>query len=200
MYIRLVAAAAAIASPLVFAAADAQDVDGHSFTGPRIEATAGWDQVKFDLSRYAMTGSSKGSGFDWGLEAGYDARLGGNIIGGVETGVSFSNLNHGFSDGTTSYLMHARRDIEISARLGFLVGQNALVYGKAGYTNFQLGSDATTGGVTTVQHANLDGLRLGAGVELGLSKAMYVKTEYRYSNYQDGVTKNEVLAGLGFRF
>jgi len=27
-----------------------------------------------------------------------------------------------------------------------------------------------------------------------------VKTEYRYSNYQDGVDRNQVIAGFGFRF
>jgi outer membrane immunogenic protein len=201
MNIRLLAAAAAFASPLVTGAAQAQDADGRqNFTGPRVEVTAGWNQLQFDLSRYSIAGSSKRSGISWGAEAGYDVPLGGNIVAGVETGVTFSNVDHGFSDGTTSYLMHARRDIEISGRLGAMIGQNALLYGKAGYTNFQLGSDATTAGVTTLQRTNLDGLRLGAGVELGLSKAAYLKTEYRYSNYQDGVSKNEVLTGFGIRF
>jgi outer membrane immunogenic protein len=195
MMIRPLAMAAALASSLLAGTAYAQN-----FTGPRIEANVGWDQVRFDLSRYAMTGASKGSGLDWGLEAGYDVALGGRLVAGVETGVSFSNVHRAFSDGTTSYLMRPRRDIEVSGRLGAVIGRNALIYGKAGYTNLQVGADATTAGVSTLQHANLDGLLVGAGAELALSKAAYLKTEYRYSNYEQGVTKNEVLTGLGIRF
>jgi outer membrane immunogenic protein len=201
MNFRLLAAAAAFASPFIAGAAQAQDSEEQkSFTGPRIEATAGWSQLNFDLARYSIAGSSKGSGINWGVEAGYDVPLGGNFVAGVETGISFSNVDHTFSDATTSYVMHARRDIEISGRLGARLGDNALLYGKAGYTNLQLGADTSAGGATTLQRANLDGLRLGAGVELGITRAAYLKTEYRYSNYQDGVSKNEVLTGFGIRF
>lgn len=199
MITRTLAAPALLLAAVSGTAAYAQD-DTPTFTGPRVEATAGWQQVDFDLARYSIAGTSKGSGVGWGVAAGYDVPLGANVVAGVETGVSFSNVDHSFTDGTATYLMHARRDIDVSARLGVILGR-ALLYGKAGYTNFQLGSDTTdAAGVTTAQRANLDGVRVGAGVELGLSKAAYVKTEYRYSNYEQGVSKNDVLAGIGIRF
>jgi outer membrane immunogenic protein len=47
---------------------------------------------------------------------------------------------------------------------------------------------------------NGDGLRLGAGIEFALGRGAYAKTEYRYSNYEGGVTRNQVITGLGFRF
>jgi hypothetical protein len=29
---------------------------------------------------------------------------------------------------------------------------------------------------------------------------MFLKAEYRYSNYKDGVSRNQVLGGVGIRF
>ena len=34
--------------------------------------------------------------------------------------------------------------------------------------------------------ANLDGVRVGAGAQFGIGSNAYLRTEYRYSNYQDG--------------
>jgi outer membrane immunogenic protein len=178
----------------------ANSAQAEEFTGPRIEATAGWDQVDYDLSRYSIAGDSKRSGINWGFAAGYDVPLGDTFVAGLEAGMNFSNVDQGFSDGTASYLLHARRDVDLSARLGARLGGNALLYAKAGYTNFQVGADTTVDGTTTSQRTNLDGVRLGAGVELGITKAAYLKGEYRYSNYEQGVSKNEVLTGIGLRF
>ena len=41
---------------------------------------------------------------------------------------------------------------------------------------------------------------LGVGAQIGLGSNAYLKTEYRYSNYQDGVDRHQVVGGLGFRF
>ena len=47
---------------------------------------------------------------------------------------------------------------------------------------------------------NLDGIRVGGGIEQRLGSRAYVKGEYRYSNYEAGAWKQEGLVGLGLRF
>ena len=170
------------------------------FTGPRVEATIGWDQVRFDLGRYGVEGTNKESDIGWGLGVGYDLPLGSNLVAGAEANVTFSDVDTSFTDGTTLYAGHAKRDLELSARLGTRIGSNALLYAKAGYTNFRVGGVATAAGITTSDTVNLDGIRLGTGIEVALSKAAYLKSEYRYSNYQDAVSRNDIVTGLGLRF
>ena len=43
-------------------------------------------------------------------------------------------------------------------------------------------------------------LRVGAGVEQQLGTNLYAKAEYRYSNYEAGIERHQVLGGVGFRF
>ena len=47
---------------------------------------------------------------------------------------------------------------------------------------------------------NLDGVRVGAGAQFGIGANSYIRTEYRYSNYQDGFDRHQVVGGFGFRF
>lgn len=176
------------------AAASAQ-----TFTGPRIQVTAGWDQLRFDLARYGP-GHDRESNLGWGAEAGYDVAVGSNLVAGMQVGVSASGADHDYSDGVTSHHIDARRDIDLSARLGMRISRNALLYGRAGYTNFRIGDESTTAGVTTTAATNLDGVLLGAGLEVAVSPAVYVTSEYRYSNYQDGISRNQIRTGLGVRF
>ena len=48
--------------------------------------------------------------------------------------------------------------------------------------------------------ANGDGLRVGAGVQMGLGSNLYAKGEYRYTNYESDFSRHQVLFGLGFEF
>ena len=61
--------------------------------------------------------------------------------------------------------------------------------------------DGTAGTIDDfTQRTNLDGIRAGAGAQIGLGSRAYLRTEYRYSNYQDGVDRHQVVGGLGLRF
>ena len=50
------------------------------------------------------------------------------------------------------------------------------------------------------ESVRVDGVRVGAGVEHQLTSRAFVKAEYRYSNYEQGVSRNQVVAGVGLRF
>ena len=81
------------------------------------------------------------------------------------------------------------------------MGGRTLLYAKAGYTNTRakLTGDDGTGQVTLAKQ-DLDGVRVGAGVEYAVGPNSFVKTEYRYSNYEQGFSRHQVMGGFGFRF
>lgn len=185
-----------VLAPVAFApAAFAEEM-----TGPRAEVVLGWDQLRFDLDEFGTDARAKRSDLGYGVALGYDAQIGQNLIGGVEASVLLSDGNYSFGDATTGGSLDAKRDITLAARLGTKVTDNALLYGKLGYSNFRVGTAAIADGVTTSNTRNFDGVALGVGAEVGLGNGAYLKSEYRYSNYEDGLAKNDILTGIGIRF
>lgn len=164
------------------------------FTGPRIEAHVGWDRVGIDSRALGVDDHEDGIAYGAGL--GYDFALTDTVIAGVEANIDFFDTDYG----ATAIGLEAKRDFDISARLGKKLTDNALFYVKAGYTNARLKASATSGGITVSDAENGDGVRVGAGLEYALTDNFYAKTEYRYSNYEGGFSRNQVLAGIGFRF
>jgi outer membrane immunogenic protein len=84
-----------------------------------------------------------------------------------------------------------------------VIGGRTLLYAKAGYTNARVKvsyDDGDTGVDNFNYHRNLDGIRLGVGAEYAVGPNSFVKAEYRYSNYEKGFSRNQALAGFGFRF
>ena len=100
--------------------------------------------------------------------------------------------------------VRAGRDLYVGGRVGFGVGSNSLFYAKAGYTNARFRVDYEDGTAGTVadftERTNLDGVRAGVGAQIGVGSNAYLRTEYRYSNYQDGVDRHQVVGGFGVRF
>jgi outer membrane immunogenic protein len=48
---------------------------------------------------------------------------------------------------------------------------------------------------------DLDGFRLKAGAELGVARNVFVRAEYRYSNYDEAdLDRHQVVGGIGIRF
>lgn len=173
-------AAATAAAMTLSAPAFAQD--GATFSGPRAEVLAGYDSLK---TGDADVGSP--DGFLYGIALGYDLRVGGAVLG-VEAELADATTSRTVS----GVKVEADRDIYVGARLGAPIGDKALAYVKAGYTNARIealgfGDDG-------------DGFRLGGGLEYALSNNLYVKGEYRYSNYEGDVERHQVVGGLGLRF
>ena len=88
--------------------------------------------------------------------------------------------------------LRSRREFDFSGRIGTPVTHNALLYGKVGYSNLQVRE--------LDQVRDLDGLLLGAGAEVKVSPAAYLKSEYRYVTYGNGYSTNGILTGVGLRF
>jgi outer membrane immunogenic protein len=198
-----VLAASAAATPAL-----AQDVGPRApFTGPRAEGIVGWDRLSDGTGQDA--GSS--DGVVYGGQIGYDFQAGGSIIG-VEaelTGSTTDTRANNLLAAGDELRIDAGRDIYVGGRLGFLAGDRAMIYAKAGYTNARINFEYATNTATFEDAVDLDGWRLGAGAELQLSPNMYLKGEYRYSNYSniqdfddEGVDldRHQVLGGIGIRF
>jgi len=181
-YVAAIMVAAAVASPV-----SAQE-EPAPFAGPRVEAVAGISEEIF-----------VGGGF------GYDFQKG-KLVFGVEGEVTTSVekdcevLTPGIQD---RLCLNIGRDLYAGGRVGFAVGRTTLLYAKAGYTNLRLKDtyDPGTGGGTGFEFTrNLDGIRVGAGLEQKLGRNAYVKGEWRYSNYENDNYKHDGLIGIGFRF
>lgn len=138
----------------------------NEFTGVRAEVTAGLDDVTNGVDPTEVT---------YGAGVGVDAELYKNVIVGVE-----ATIDNVFD----------RRNIGAGARLGYVVSNKVMVYGKVGYANWK---QTTT--------AELEGLRLGGGVEVKVAGPVYAKAEYRYTDFNRGnVGQHGGLVGVGVRF
>lgn len=190
------------------------------FTGARAGVILGYDALRpGDTQDSLIRGDQGADGFLYGGDIGYDMAFNKVVIGAeAEITGSTARVTNNPRNATDFGFgrVKAGRDLYVGARIGFVVAPTTMVYAKAGYTNARL--DLTRNDTTTVTGANfnLDGYRLGAGVEQSLTPNTYAKLEYRYSNYGDARLKypngastgtfgvdtdrHQVAAGLGFRF
>ena len=194
-----VALAAVAATP-----AFAQDVADAPFTGPHVEVLGGYDNI------------SKDDAFAYGVGAGFDIQAGPAILGvegefveSTQREVANNLVNVG-----DRFKSSSGRDLYAGLRVGFAASPTTLVYAKGGYTNLRLNNRYNDGtGNTSKDGVNVDGYRLGAGVEQKFSlfgPSGFAKAEYRYSNYQEAqvagpnvdidVDRHQIMLGAGIRF
>ena len=172
--------------------------DSQPFSGLRVEGQVGYDTTDIE--------GENSDGVAYGAQVGYDVQSGGAVFG-AEAEVADSTVDECVQDVDVAgdeLCVSAGRDLYVGGRAGAAVADNVLVYGKAGYTNARANldyEDGTAGEALDFEEGeNLDGVRVGAGVELALGPNSYAKTEYRYSNYEQGFDRHQVVAGFGFRF
>jgi outer membrane immunogenic protein len=174
LFVSVSAAAFAIATP---AAAQEQT----EFSGPYVGINAGYDHVTLD------DGTDKGSkdGLEFGVVAGYDFQSS-VFVGGFEAEVAGATTKESVSDVLQlgdRVSLKASRDLYAGVRAGYVIAPNVLLYAKGGYTNARFTASYTTaGGAVTKDGDNLDGFRLGAGVEYRAQR-FGARVEYRYSDY-----------------
>ena len=174
-FILAAAAVTAFAAP-----AYAQDTE-NPLVGGHIEAIGGFDYVQ------GSGDESDSDGAFYGVAAGYDFGAG-NTIFGIEVEATESSLKEcDFGE-----CLRAGRDLYAGGRIGTRVGEDALLYVKAGYTNALVETDD--------DDVTLDGLRAGLGVQYDIGSNLLAKLEYRYSNYEAGVTRHQAVVGVGIRF
>ena len=208
----------AIATPAV-----AQSAGDDTFTGPRVEALVGYDDVKAGSSVDDDGNENNDQsieGVTYGIGVGYDVDLGGAVVG-LEGEYTDSSAKTEFEDGDFEGFgfgrVDAGRDLYVGARVGAKVQPDLLLYAKGGYTNAKLNVLANDGVTEFDEDFDLDGIRVGAGAEYAMGTNTFFKLEYRYSNYQEGevdfegslpdserfdvdLDRHQVMAGVGVRF
>lgn len=208
----ITAATAALAIGMA-APAVAQDSDKAPFTGVRVEALAGYDHLSDGDSN-----SSGKDGFAYGGAIGYDAQVGGVVLG-VDGEIDGSTTKVRGSNVLTAgdrLRVSAGRDLYVGGRLGYVVSPRTMIYAKGGYTNARLNVLATDGTTELRDNFELDGWRIGAGIEQAIGTNSYAKLEYRYSNYSNAnfeysngaitedfdidTDRHQIAVGVGFRF
>lgn len=163
--------------------------------GFRVEGLIGYESQDVE--------DDNADGLTYGVGVGYDLQRGRTVFG-VEAEATESEVDEcvaNFPGAGDSLCADAGRDLYVGGRVGAVIGANSLVYAKAGYTNarYELEYDPAVGTTTTASD-DLDGVRVGAGVQFGLGPNLYAKAEYRYSNYEQGFDKHQGLVGVGFKF
>jgi outer membrane immunogenic protein len=169
------------------------------FAGPRIEANVGYDRL--DAETGIAGAPDKAQGVRLGAAVGYDVAVSPNFFIGAEAGIGWRlDDRERVTVGTTRASIDSGRDIDVSLRLGARVAPRTLLYAKAGYANTQFEGAVRTGATLTLVEDDEDGHRLGAGVEHMLNDRLFVKGEYRFTDYGDDVQRHQALVGFGVRF
>ena len=209
----------AAAGTMVAVPAMAQTAES-TFTGPRAGVMLGYDRLQPGSGNGStIADNNHADGLLYGGDLGYDVAFGQVVVGaeGEITGSTSKVDNNPINPNNFGYgRVKAGRDLYLGGRLGYIVSPTTMVYGKVGYTNARLDLTRNDGVTNTGRSYNLDGFRVGAGVEKALSPRTYAKIEYRYSNYSDArleypngantnnfdvdTDRHQVVAGVGFRF
>jgi outer membrane immunogenic protein len=181
----------ALASVAVLAAASPAAAEGF-----RAEVHAGSD--------HARAAGEGDSGILYGVGAGYDIAIGEKAEIGLDLSADLSSMKAcetGAIVANDEACIRARRDLAAAVRLGYKVTPRGTLYALAGYSNARFRFDYTTpAGVTARDSQNLDGLRVGIGYQQGFGERAYGKVEYRYTNYENGVSRHQALLGVGITF
>lgn len=180
-------AAAALAAGLASTPANAFDAVTY-----RIEAHGGWDRV--------VVGGGKDTGITYGLALGVDIPLGAMAFIGFEGDADLSTVKDCVTIALGRACEKAGRDLSAVARAGLDVGGGIKLYVLGGYANARLTDSFTSTSpfvASFKSSANGDGWRVGTGTEVKLGKSAYTKIEYRYSNYEAGYERHQLIAGLG---
>ena len=204
------------------APAMAQD-SSSNFDGFRVQGVLGYDALKAGSSVDDDVNEDNDQSIDgavYGIQAGYDFDLGGAVVG-LEAELTDSSAETEFTNGDFEGFgfgeVDAGRDLFLGARVGAKVAPDLLLYAKGGYTNAKLNVRSNDGTTQFDDDYDLDGYRVGGGLEYAFGRNMFTNIEYRYSNYSraevdfDGTLpdsdrfdvdtdRHQVTVGLGMRF
>jgi outer membrane immunogenic protein len=146
----------------------------------------------------------KSNGVTYGVAAGVDFRLAPALTAGIEANADLSNnkeCERGVIVASDQACLKVKNDLSAVTRIGLDLAPSTQVYALAGYTRaaFRLAYKPATGPLVN-ESGHADGLRVGAGIRQKLGGAVSSKLEYRYSNYEAGTERHQLIAGLGLAF
>ena len=167
-------------------------------SGARAEVMVGYDEVSIDLSDFGLANESQGD-VAYGVGLGYDFAVSPNAALGIDVEYSDSSAKFEYAVAPETLVASTGRDLYVGARATFAVSDSFNLYAKAGYTNARVKIVYDDGVTAISESGNGEGIRGGIGGQVSFGKA-YGFAEYRYSNYEAGISRNQGMVGLGIRF
>jgi outer membrane immunogenic protein len=177
------------------------------FNGPYLGVQAGLNHdsvgnVTSEIGDLAI-GRSRDS-FIGGVYAGYDLTIAPRVVIGAEAGFSLTTSDAMTRTGSDDLArINPSYAYDLSARVGYLVTDETLLYVRGGYDNVRARVTREVRGVTSRDRDNFDGWMVGGGVERSLTDAITARAEYRYSDLGGGDGKfdrHQALLGFAYRF
>jgi outer membrane immunogenic protein len=182
----------------------AQDAP-QNFNGPFVGIQGGWQQDRLGVNVGIDSESLKTDGFAYGGQVGYDLRAGSNVVIGAEASLTGTTGSTKLED----LELGVGRTFNVTARLGYVLGDKHLIYARGGYSNARFGADDGFDD----DNQNRDGFTIGAGYEQAFARNVSARLEYNYSDYGSedlsdffeerasaGLSRHAITAGLNFRF
>lgn len=177
------------------------------FDGPYVGAQVGWQSEKMRDVKSSLGISpvdDKVNSVTGGVFAGYDKTVNERFVVGAEAGLDFASDNEVQSNvAGSNYSVDPKYSFDVTARAGYLVNPQTLLYVRGGYTNARVRTTITNAAGIQSARNNRDGWLAGAGVERQVAQNVSARLEYRYSKLSEGDGKDQrsrVLAGLSYRF
>lgn len=154
-------------------------------------------------------GVSAGINLDGGSVAavgrlGFDSKIGKGAFMGLGVGIGRDGAKdcvRGYFVPGDNVCIKAGRDISAETRLGAVTGGGSKIYALAGYSNLSVKATVSyQGSSASSPSSKLNGITAGAGFETPLGEKMFLRTEFRYGNYESGVTTKSIMPTIGFKF
>lgn len=189
----MLAGAALVA--LSAAPAMAQSSSDAPFNGPYVGIQAGLNHdTAINRDKDAFIG---------GVFAGYDREVAPNIVLGAEGGFSLGASDRIGPAGTDAATIDPNYSFDVSARAGYVVGGNTLVYLRGGYANTRARVTRVVDGTTFSDKNSYDGWFVGGGVERKLLDHVSARLEYRFNDFDANgydFKRHQALVGVAYRF
>ena len=115
-------------------------------------------------------------GVSGGIHGGYNLQLGSAVVG-IEADYTWANLNGSTAVPGVSIKASIDNSWSVRGRLGWLITPSVLLYGTAGYGGLDVEMSAIVSGIPLSGSARYNGLVLGGGGELLLTRNLMLRAE-----------------------
>jgi len=181
--------------------------DAQPFEGPFIGASASWNRAEAagrTEGGQPLDGEVARDSVVIGAFAGYDHKVLDRVVLGAEAGFSIAldDSSAGRSAGN-QITLDERYSFDLTARAGYLVTDDVLIYARGGYANSRVRTEIEQAGSIATRSDNRDGWLVGGGAEYAISPNIRARVEYRYSDFgSDGRNseRHQALVGVSYKF
>ena len=177
------------------------------FNGPYLGVQAGFnrdDIGTLDTRIGSLAIGRSRDSFIGGAYGGYDYRIAPRVVIGAEAGINFTSSDTITRSGSGDLArINPSYAFDLSARAGYLVTDDTLLYVRGGYDNVRARVTHEVRGVTARDRDNFDGWMVGGGVERAVTDSITLRAEYRYSDLSGGdgrFDRHQGLLGIAYRF